>query len=360
MPVNTVLSRVPRDARQSAPASTTARASGAGRQLHPDLHVHPHQRAAAGPRPTTCQLGRQRRHVQLGATSISLPKNEPATLTVAVQPVRAPGLTRRSCNLDDPATPGIDYQTMNTVVVPVRSSAAAELLGHDSTRHRRPQPGPVSYFFARAGRHPGVQGGLQRTGRRRGYRPDPVPAVPPVRRRHRRATRRRTATTRRAGRSAAPAAARLSRTTTQPAARACGRSTVEARRTSDVDVRAVHADGVDPGRDASARTRTSIASATARRPGRPVSYTLTNQFGPFTGRAVGTTLGSANDQHGRRSPTSPSSSSRSRSRRARRRCARRSATRPTRPPTSTCSCSTARPGRACSPGRPRTATPRSR
>ena len=134
--------------------------------------------------------------------------------------------------------------------------------------------------------------------------------------------------------------------------------TVEARRTSDIEfvpftlTASVLGATVSPNPDV-------IASATI---GVPVarSYTMTNLFGAFTGRAVGTTLGSAfRDRPTHRQP-GPAAARSSRSRRGPPRCARRSATHPTRRPTSTCSCSTARPGPASSPARAPTATPRSR
>ena len=77
--------------------------------------------------------------------------------------------------------------------------------------------------------------------------------------------------------------------------------------------RPVHADGHDPRRVRHARTRTSIPSATI---GVPVarSYTLTNLFGAFTGRVVGTTARQRRSAPLRRSPTSSSSSGRSPSR----------------------------------------------
>ena len=90
-------------------------------------------------------LGRQRRHVQLGAGSISLPKNAPTTLDVTVNPTTT-GVHSAILNLDDPATAGIDYQTMNTVVVAGAVFTAAnnytvtktDTIGRNQTK---------SYFF---------------------------------------------------------------------------------------------------------------------------------------------------------------------------------------------------------------------
>ncbi|HSB85846.1 MAG TPA: S8 family serine peptidase, partial [Ilumatobacteraceae bacterium] len=51
----------------------------------------------------------------LGASSISLARGAPQTLTVTVNPTSI-GIHSAILNLDDPATAGIDYQTLNTVI----------------------------------------------------------------------------------------------------------------------------------------------------------------------------------------------------------------------------------------------------
>lgn len=51
------------------------------------------------------------------ASSIALPLNTPVTLAVNINPSQL-GLHSAILNLDDPTTPGIEAQTMNTVVVP--------------------------------------------------------------------------------------------------------------------------------------------------------------------------------------------------------------------------------------------------
>ena len=190
-----------------------------------------------------------------------------------------------------------------------------------------------------------------------GRRPDPVPPVAPVRPGDRRQRASPTATTRRRPPAARRAARRAERTTNPQAG--VWEVSVDTRRTSDADNAPFTLTAIDPRRERSARTPTSIPSATI---GVPVarSYTLTNLFGAFTGRAVGTALGSA-----RIAPSTIANLEQQQydvddHRPARRRSARRSAARPIRPPTSTCSSSTARPGPASSPARPPTATPRSR
>ena len=102
-----------------------------------------------------------------------------------------------------------------------------------------------------------------------------------------------------------------------------------------------------------------IASATI---GVPVArtYTLTNLFGAFTGRAVGTTLGSARMRDA--DDREPRAAAVSGHRDGRLDLAARHdrQTRRTRQPTSTCSSSTAPPAPACWPARAPTATRRSR
>ena len=123
--------------------------------------------------------------------------------------------------------------------------------------------------------------------------------------------------------------------------------------------RAVHADDVDPRRDRVAQP------GRHRRPRRsafrsPVSYTADQPVRRLH-RTDGRHDARQRDASRRpRSPTSRSSSTRSPSPRDRRVFGRRSAAPPIQAPTSTCSSSTARRARVCSPGSRRTATPRNR
>ena len=104
----------------------------------------------------------------------------------------------------------------------------------------------------------------------------------------RRRTRSPSATSRR--RPSCSTGSPTSRTVTNPLA-GVWEVTVDARRTSDADFTPYTLTGRSSARP-SRRTRTSSPSATI---GVPIarSYTLTNIFGAFTGRAVGTALGSA-------------------------------------------------------------------
>ena len=78
------------------------------------------------------------------ASSISLAKGAPTTLAVTVNPSSA-GAHSAILNLDDPSTAGIDYQTMNTVVVPEVFAAANNYAVTKSGTIGRNQT--KSYFF---------------------------------------------------------------------------------------------------------------------------------------------------------------------------------------------------------------------
>ena len=88
--------------------------------------------------------------------TISLPKGSPQTLTVDVNPTEY-GAHSAILNLDDPATPGIDYQTMNIVVVPYEFTAATRYSQKSRAASAQPDPellppGPCW--------HSRIQGGL--------------------------------------------------------------------------------------------------------------------------------------------------------------------------------------------------------
>jgi subtilisin family serine protease len=219
------------------------------------------------------------------ASTISLPKGSPRTLTVSVNP-SAYGAHSAILNLDDPATSGTDHQTMNVVVVPydftadggfaqtftdsvarnqtesyfVRVPAGVPALKVDFSGPSA-TPGTGQARFLRF--HPyGV--GIDSNQSTSCYSPD-------------------------SGGGCAGGTA-TSRTTSNPTP-GVWEITVEARRTSDTELTpytltaSILGASVSPNPDV-------IPSATI---GVPVarSYTMTNLFGAFTGRAVGTTLGSA-------------------------------------------------------------------
>jgi len=217
------------------------------------------------------------------AGSISLAKGAPTQLTVTVNPA-AVGVHSAILNLDDPSTAGIDYQTLNTVVVADQFTAGND---YTVTKSDTVSPNQVQHYFVNvpAGAPafkvdlvgPSATPG---TGQVRFLRFHPYGVhidansslscyMPP---------------------SGSCGGDPLSRTTTQPQA-GVWEVTVEARRTSDTAdapftlTMSILGSTVSPNPD-------NIASATI---GVPVarSYTMTNLFGAFTGRAAGTTLGSA-------------------------------------------------------------------
>ncbi|MBC6450172.1 S8 family serine peptidase [Actinokineospora xionganensis] len=221
----------------------------------------------------------------LGTTSISLPKNQPRTLTVSVNPT-AYGAHSAILNLDDPSSPGIEYQTLNTVVVArdFTGPGYSHTITGSVARNQA-----LSYFFEVAPGTPAFKvdftgpNATPGTGQARFLRFHPFgvpidsnsslscysPIVVP---------------------GGSCAGDPLSRTVTNPTP-GVWEITVEARRTSDVPftpfslTASVLGASVSPNPDV-------IASATV---GVPVSrsYTITNLFGAFTGRATGSTLGSA-------------------------------------------------------------------
>ena len=219
------------------------------------------------------------------ASSISLAKGAPTTFAVNVNPATT-GAHSALLNLDDPSTAGIDYQTMNTVVVPEVFTAANSYTVTKSGTIGRNQT--KSFFFS----VPPARRRSRSTSPARRRRPAPGRRASCASTRTASGstrTRAPRATARRPGR--APVRLALSRTTTNPIAGRLGGHGRGRRRTSDAAdmpftlTASILGATVTPNPDV-------IASATI---GVPVarSYTLTNVFGPFTGRAVGTTLGSA-------------------------------------------------------------------
>ena len=222
-----------------------------------------------------------------GVTSIALGKGSPTNLTVNVNP-SAGGSHSAILRLDDPSTTGIDYQTMNTVVVPYEFSAPgySQTITSDIARGQSKH-----YFFRVPANTPafkvdlsspndfGAGGGAIRFIRWHpwglGIDSNAVSncyAGQP-------------------GGTCSTGSA-TSRTVTNPQA-GVWEVTVDARRNSDgyptpagfTLAATLLGATVSPNPDV-------IASATI---GVPIarSYTLTNVFGSFTGRAVGTALGSA-------------------------------------------------------------------
>lgn len=220
------------------------------------------------------------------ASSLALPKGAAVALPVTINPTSA-GSHSAILNLDDPATVGIDYQTMNVVIAPYEFSGPSFSQQISSTIERAQTK---HYFFRVPAGTPALKVDFSGpsltagTGAARFLRWHPwglgidsnavsnCYAGQP------------------GGTCAGAGNTPNSRTTTNPQA-GVWEVTVDARRNSDATsapftlTTSILGATVSPNPDV-------IASATV---GVPVnrSYTLTNIFGAFTGRAVGTDLGSA-------------------------------------------------------------------
>ncbi len=218
-------------------------------------------------------------------SSVALPLNTPVALDVRVNP-SAVGEHSAIVRLDDPATVGVDFATMNVVFVPHEFTAAGNYqvtiggsIGRNQAQHyffRVPSgASALKVDFTGPSSEPGT--GQARFLR---YHPYGLPIdnnastscySPPVP-------------------GGGCAGSPNSRTATNPTP-GVWEVSIEARRTSDamftpyVLTVSVLSATVAPNPDV-------IASATAGVPV-PRSYTVTNVLGAFTGRAVGTTLGSA-------------------------------------------------------------------
>jgi Subtilase family len=216
-------------------------------------------------------------------SSISLAKGAPTTFPVNVNPSSV-GVHSALLNLDDPATAGIDYQTMNVVIVPEVFSAPTYAVTKTGSIGRNQT---TSFFFKVPANTPAFKvdftgpSATPGTGQARFLRIHPYGVgidsntstncySPPA--------------------GGCTTGSPNSRTVSNPIA-GVWEVTIEGRRTSDAaDIpftltASILGATVSPNPDV-------IPSATI---GVPVarSYTLTNTLGAFTGRAVGTGLGSA-------------------------------------------------------------------
>ena len=213
--------------------------------------------------------------------TVALPLGKAVTFPVLIK--AGVGVHSAILNLDDPATPGIDKQTLNTVVA---ANAFTAGNGYSVTKTGtigRNQT--TSHFFAVPAGTPAFKvdmqagGGTPGAGQVRflrfhpygvGFDSNSTPQCysPPV----------------------APGCNPTSRTVANPQA-GVWEVTVEARRTSDAPTSQYAITASVLGASVSPNPLT-IDSATA---GTPVTRdgTLKNLFGAFTGRSVGTTLGSA-------------------------------------------------------------------
>jgi hypothetical protein len=219
----------------------------------------------------------------LGTSTVTLGLNKPAVLSVDIDPATV-GAHSAILRLDDPATVGIDYQTVNTVVVPHTFTAAANYSVTESGTVGRNEA--LHYFFKVPAGTPAFKvdfagpSSTPGTGQARFLRFHPYGV----------GIDSNASTSCYLPSAGSCVGSPSSRTATNPTP-GVWEVTVEARRTSDVLATpftltaSILGATVAPNPDV-------IPSATA---GVPLnrSYTLTNTLGAFTGRAVGTTLGSA-------------------------------------------------------------------
>ena len=221
------------------------------------------------------------------ASSISLPLNTPVDLVVNINPAGA-GAHSAILNLDDPKTSGIDYQTMNVVVAAYEFNAGNNYSVTVSGTIGRNQV--QSYFFRVPAGTPAFKVDLSGpstaagTGQVRFLRFHPYGV----------GIDSNASTANYCPSATAPStcpASALSRTTTNPQA-GVWEVTVEARRTSDTANAAftltasILGASVSPNPDVISSAKIGVPIAR--------SYTFTNLFGAFTGRAAGGgALGSA-------------------------------------------------------------------
>jgi hypothetical protein len=215
--------------------------------------------------------------------SISLPLNKPVKLSVAISAASS-GAHSALLNLDDSSTSGIDYQTMNTVIAAEQFTAGNNYTIIKSGTIGRNQT--TSFFYNVPAGTPAFKvdfsgpSDTPGTGQARFLRFHPYGVGIDAN----------ASTSCYIPSAGSCVGSPNSRTTTNPQA-GVWEVVVEARRTSDAEFASFTLTASILGASVSPNPDT-IASATI---GVPVarSYTLTNLFGAFTGRAVGTTLGSA-------------------------------------------------------------------
>jgi subtilisin family serine protease len=221
------------------------------------------------------------------AGSIALAKGAPTSFAVNVNP-STPGAHSAILRLDDPSTTGIDYQTMNTVIAPYTFAAGnnySQTVGGTIARGQT-----LHYFFLVPTGAPAFKvdmtggGAAVGAGAIRFLRWHPYGVG---------IDSNAVSNCYNGAPGTCSTGSPTSRTTTNPQA-GVWEVTVDARRNSDAFPGAgapftltasILGASVSPNPDV-------IASATLGVPNAR-SYTMTNLYGAFTGRAVGTTLGSA-------------------------------------------------------------------
>lgn len=217
------------------------------------------------------------------AGSLSLPLNKAVTLNVTVNPTTV-GIHSAILNLDNPSTAGIDYQTLNTVIAANQFNVANNYSVTNSGTVGRNQA--LHFFFSVPVGTPAFKvdfsgpSATPGTGQARFLRFHPYGV----------GLESNASTSCYSPSAGSCVGSPLSRTTTNPQA-GVWEVTVEARRTSDADpvpftlTASILGATVSPNPDVNPSATIGVPLAR--------SYTATNLFGAFTGRMVGTTLGSA-------------------------------------------------------------------
>lgn len=218
--------------------------------------------------------------------SVRLPLAQPVQVAVEIDP-SAPGAHSAVLNLDDGSTPGVEYQTLNTVVAAEQFSEANGFTVEQSGSIGRNQA--TSYFYDVPEGTPAFKVDLEGGGTTQGagqirflrFHPYGVGVD-------------NNATTQcynpNAGAGCATGSP-TSRTVADPQP-GVWEVVVEARRTSDAESAPYRLSAEVLGVEVSPDPL-DIASAQAGTP-TPAEWEVTNLFGEFTGRATGTVLGSAN------------------------------------------------------------------
>jgi subtilisin family serine protease len=215
-------------------------------------------------------------------SSVTLPLNVPVEFPVTIDPA-TPGEHSAIMNLDAPGSAGIEFQTMNTVIAAERFTASNNFTVINASTIDRAQS--KSYFFQVPPGTPAFKvdfsgpSAAPGTGQARFLRWHPYGLGIDS-----------NAVSNCYVGNACGTGSTTSRTTGSPFA-GVWEVTVDARRTSDADAAPFSLSASILGATVSPNPD-EITSATI---GVPVarSYTLTNIYGAFTGRAVGSTLGSA-------------------------------------------------------------------
>jgi Subtilase family/Bacterial pre-peptidase C-terminal domain len=216
-------------------------------------------------------------------STIKLPKGVPTALNITIHPT-SPGAHSAILNIDDPTTAGIDYQTMNVIIAADQFNAGNNYsVTHSGTVGRNQA---LHFFYNIPANTPAFKADFSGpsatpgTGQARFLTFHPYGV----------GIESNASTSCYSPSAGSCVGSPNSRTIANPLA-GVWELTVEARRTSDIDMvpftltTSILGASVAPNPD-------TISSAMI---GVPVarSYTMTNLFGAFTGRAVGTTLGSA-------------------------------------------------------------------